>query len=165
MRTKLVMAYLRHRQGLFTLALAILRCRSLAEDAVQEAFVRVWEHRAEPVQDPAAYLFATVRNLAISQLRKRRPVSLGTEAADSIYDGRWPDPAQAVADSEQRREACRIVDGLPDEEREVVVLRIYAGLTFAQISAALGQPLSTVANRYGQTLEKIRGQLEHGNGV
>ena len=52
------------------------------------------------------------------------------------------------------------IEALAEDQREVVVLRVYAELTFAQIGEVLGQPLATVAARYRRSLERLRGQLE-----
>ena len=52
------------------------------------------------------------------------------------------------------------MEALPAEKREVVVMKIYSGLTFAQIAAVLDEPLSTVATRYQRALDEIRLLLE-----
>jgi RNA polymerase sigma-70 factor, ECF subfamily len=164
MKARLITAYLRHRQGLYTVALSITRHPSLAEDAVQEAFARVWASQAVSPRDPAAYLFAAVRNAAIDELRRRKPISIEADALVSIYDGVAADPAQDAANAEERKAVCAIVDSLPDDEREVIVMKAYSELTFAQIGEALGQPTSTVADHYHRALEKIRVRLEHKHG-
>ena len=64
--------YRDHRQGLFTLALSITRCPDLAEDAVQDAFTRLWRSEIEPQGDSTAYVFASVRNAALELARGRR---------------------------------------------------------------------------------------------
>jgi RNA polymerase sigma-70 factor (ECF subfamily) len=145
--------YRRHRQGLFTLALSITGRVELAEDAVQEAFVGLWRRGAPPAGDVVAYVFAAVRNAAIDQLRKRRR-SAG-DSPVSIYDGAVIDPDPA-AEAEQRRLLRDALEALPAEQREAVVLRIYAGLSFGQVAEMLGEPLPTVASRYRRALERIR---------
>src|ERR1035437_6868644 len=61
-RQQLEEVYWEHRQGLFTLALSITRCHSRAEDAVHEAFTRLWKSRLSPRRDLVPYVFAAVRN-------------------------------------------------------------------------------------------------------
>lgn len=163
-RARLVVAYFRHRQGLYSLALSITHCKYLAEDVLQEAFARVWTREDVDVKGVPAYLFAAVRNAAIDQVRKRRPLDSSLMPADSMYDVTLEDPAQEAAEAELRRLAAKIVEGLPDEEREVIVMRVHGGLSFLQISEALGMPVSTVAHHYHRTLAKIRSQLEGGSG-
>ncbi len=156
MRDTLEAIYWRHRQGLYTLALAITRCAASAEDAVQDAFERLWRTRRVPDGDPVPYVFASVRRAAIDQLRRRprRP-----ECA-SIFNGRPADPADAVATAENERRVQAALERLSDADREAIVLKIWTDLTFEQIAAALGEPLSTVASRYRRALAKLREELE-----
>jgi len=70
------------------------------------------------------------------------------------------DPAVRSMESEVAGQIARSLERLPDEQREAVVLRIYAGLTFEQIAAVIHAPLSTVAARYRRALEKLRPCLE-----
>ena len=159
MRASLETVYRRHRQGLFTLALSITRRPSQAEDAIQEAFARLWKTRARPQGDIVAYVFAAVRNAAIEQCRGRRPELRGQVPPVSIYDGRAVDPAAAAMDAEQMDAARRALDSLPDDQREVVVMRIYGGLKFAQIAEALGRPMPTITTRYRRALAKLQTQM------
>jgi len=156
-RRALEAIYRKHKQGLFTLALAVTGRADLAEDAVQEAFLHLWNSsRSARAGDLVGYVFAAVRNAAIDQLRKR---PFAAEAPASIFDGSAVGPEAAADRAEQFRLACRAVEALPAEQREAVVLRIYAGLTFRQAAEALGEPLATVASRYRRALETIRAQL------
>lgn len=149
--------YARHRQALFTLALSRTRCRGLAEDAVHEAFVRICRTGLARVADADAYVFAAVRNAAIDQVRRaRQAASLDQRAADSIFEA--PD-APALRD-EQARLVAAAVDALPDDQREAIVMRIYGGLSFAQIGQVTGEPLATVATRYRRGLGGLRLKLE-----
>jgi len=164
MRTRLERVYRQHRQGLFTMALAITRCPASAEDAVQEGFSRLWKSGKGPRGDATAYVFAAVRNAAIEQRRRREHLLAGQELPVSIYNGQATDPAAAAMDAEQVARIGRAVDDLPDGQREVVVMRIHGGLTYAQIAEALGQPLQTVAGRYRRALEGLRARMRESHG-
>ena len=152
--------YARHRQGLFTVALSITRCAARAEDAVHDAFVRmcrVGADRATAAHDPVAYAYAAVRNAAIDQQRRARTQAV---AVESIFNGVHPAPAERGAlDDERERFVAAAIDGLPDDQREAVVLRVYAQLSFAQIAVVLDAPLPTVATRYRRALERLRERL------
>ena len=156
MRQELERIYRDHRQGLFTLALSIARCPDLAEDAVHEAFARLWQSKVRPKGDPVAYVFAAVRNVALELVRRhRRPVA----AAESIFSRQPTDPASAAIQSERQQLVRRAVDGLPIRQRQVVVLRLHAGLTFQQIAETFDEPLQTVASRYRRALGQIKKTL------
>ena len=106
-----------------------------------------------------AYVFAAVRNAAIDQRRRRRSTG---EATASIFDGAAANPAVAAVDAEQLRLLRRAVEHLPDRQREAVVLKAYAGLTFQQMSVVLEEPLATVASRYHRAIAKVREALQEG---
>jgi RNA polymerase sigma-70 factor (ECF subfamily) len=148
--------YRQHRQGLYSLALSITRQPALAEDAVQEAFARLWRRGREPAGDPVAYVFASVRNASLDTARKAG--AAGPHPA-SLYNGRAPDPAATVIDDESADRLRRAVDDLPDAQRQAVVMKVYAGLTFRQIAEASGEPLSTVSSRYNRALDRLREML------
>src|SRR5437868_4364722 len=83
--------YAEHRRGLFALALTIARCSARAEDAVHEAFVRLWSGRDRlAVDDPVAYAYAAVRRAAIDQVRRavERPRCQGLHHDDVQPDQR-----------------------------------------------------------------------------
>ena len=156
-RSVLERVYRDHRQGLFTLALAITRCPHRAEDAVQEAMARLWQSTELP-QDPVPYAFSAVRNAAIDQTR-RAAVRHRLETA-SIFGGfqaaaHTDDPAGAAITAEQHARIRQAVDALPQPEREVVAMRVYGGLKFEQIAEALDEPLPTVASRYRRALDTL----------
>lgn len=155
MRRELEEIYAEHRQGLYTLAISITRCAAAAEDAVQEAFARLWRSGCAPAgKDPVPYVFAAVRNAALDQLRRRRRRP-GPAEGESIFNGRSSDPAAAAMTAEQEEMLREALESLPDEQREAVVLRIYAGLTFDGVARAVGCPLPTAVSRYRRALEKL----------
>ena len=148
--------YRDHRQGLYTLALAITRCPESAEDAVQDACTRLWRSTIEPTGDCVAYVFASVRNAALEIARRGRDT---IEPSASIYGDRRAEPPALAIAAERHDMARRAVDGLESQQREVVVLRLYGGLTFQQIADTLDEPLPTVASRYRRALERIRDNI------
>jgi RNA polymerase sigma-70 factor (ECF subfamily) len=150
--------YGERRQGLFTLALAITRCPARAEDAVQDAFARLWKSQARPDGDLVPYVFAAVRNAALDQLRRQEPMATAEPA--SIFNGLVSDPASEAITAEEHGLVRRAVDALPEPEREAVVMRVYGGLTFDEMARALGEPLQTVASRYRRALEKLSERIK-----
>ena len=129
-----------------------------AEDVVQETFLRLvrraqWEGKPE---NPAAWLFTAVRNEAIDRIRKakrrqkherqraeERPVWLETPPDTSL----------------RAEELLKSLDVLPLEQREIVIARIWGGLTFDEIAVLIGDSRTTVHRRYGEALETLRQKL------
>ncbi len=138
------------------MALSITRCSDLAEDAVHDAMVRLWRSGARPKGDRVAYVFASVRNSALEIVRRRRP----SQAMESLFVDPQADPAAAAVDAEQQQSARQAVEALPDGQRQAVVLRLYAGLTFQQIAETFAEPLQTVASRYRRALKRIKQSIE-----
>jgi RNA polymerase sigma-70 factor, ECF subfamily len=159
--------YARHRQGLYTLALSVTGRPERAEDAVQDAFARVCRTPGAlaAAGDPVAYVFAAVRNAAVDQVRRpgviREAVARGDQLPSvSVFNGRVEGPEARALGAERERSVAAAVEGLPDEQKEVVLLRVYGGLTFAQISQVIEAPLATVATRYRRALGRLKGRLE-----
>jgi RNA polymerase sigma factor (sigma-70 family) len=136
---------------------------SHAEDVVHDVFVRLIEitHSGKRLpDDPRAWLFRSVRNGAISALRsgarrKRR------EEAISDASPRWFEPR--VDDLIDAAEAQRAMESLPDEQREVVVLRVWANLGFQEIADIVGVAVSTAFERYSKALAAMKSKLEAGH--
>jgi len=159
-REQLEQVYRQHRQGLFSVTLSITRNVAEAEDAVHDAFVRL-SRRETPVSgDLVAYVFASVRNAALDQLRRR---ARAPEPLDSVFDDQAPRQESSEAgyiEDERERLVRDAVEQLPDAQRQTVVMKVYGGLTFQQIAEAFGEPLSTVSSRYQRALEALRKPLE-----
>lgn len=129
----------------------------LAQDAVQEAFLRVWRLRAtyEPRGCLQAYLFRAVRNVCLDYARTSRPI----EALDERTEADAPDPA-ALAEARSLADAVRgAVLALPEAQRTVFVLSEYEQLSYTEIAAVLDCPVGTVASRKHQATETLRRRL------
>ena len=149
-----------HRQGLFTVALAITRDRASAEDAIHEAFVRLLDSAGKErlIHDHVAYAYGAVRRAAIDQVR-RRGNSLFVQ--ESIFEDVSDETPCAIETAEADAVLRDALEQLPEAERSAVVMRIYGELTFQQISAAIGDPLSTISSRYQRALQRLRASLSY----
>jgi RNA polymerase sigma-70 factor (ECF subfamily) len=150
----------RHGPAMLLLARQIVPARSDAEDVVQEAFVRFWTNRGRAA-DEVAYLFACVRTVALDWRRAGSRRGRREEAA-----ARPEAPAGGAAlftagiEHEERRASIEAaVARLPESQREVLVMKVWAKLSFPQIGEALGIPANTAASRYRYALEKLRAEL------
>jgi RNA polymerase sigma-70 factor, ECF subfamily len=128
-----------------------------AEDLVQEAFIRFWHFR-NSAADPKAYLFSCLRNCALELHRSERRLKAREQAvrmpliSDALFQKR-------MEDDERRGAIEAALNVLPDEQREVVVMKIWGELTFPQIAEVLGVPVDTAASRYRYALQSLRGAL------
>ena len=147
----------RHAATLVLFAQQITGERSDAEDAVQDGFVRFWRHRQE-ADDPAAYLYACVKRCALDHLRssKRR-------RQREQYASRCREESCLVKFGEQAERRLvieRALRELPEVQRQVVVMKLWGGLTFGQIATALELSPNTAASRYRYALERMRKHLD-----
>ena len=152
--------YARHRQALFALALSTTRSVPAAEDAVHDAFVRLCRSGISGAADPVAYVFGAVRNAALDQARRVKPNREPGDAAFSLFESRCRAPDDGLLAAERDVLVAQAIDALPSEQREAVVLRVYANLNFEQAAQVIGVPLQTVATRYRRALHRLREQLE-----
>ena len=152
------MAWLnRHGSALLLLARQWVVDRSEAEDVVQEAFLRFWRSHAA-AQDATAYLYACVRNCAIEFRRghsRRQAREQSVARPERTPDWFVSRPERQERDARIRR----VLDDLPEPQREVVVMRLWGRLSFEQIAVALTIPANTAASRYRYALQKLRAEL------
>ena len=134
-------------------------CRAEAEDIVQEAFVRFW--RRQHAIENRALLYATVRSTALDRLRSNQRRAR-REAAVALDQPPHLEPQFTAADEGQQMLAAA-VELLPDEQREVLVLKIWNELTFAEIGSVLEISQNTAASRYRYALGALKKALQpHG---
>jgi len=142
--------YRENRQGLFTYALSLTRCRTAAEDAVHTAVCRLLERGRVPA-DLRPYLFRAVRNAAVDSWRRQEA------REDPLFD---TERAPANPDPDQRLRLEQCLFRLGDREREVIVLKVLLGFTFREIGNLLELPANTAASRHRRGLEKMKTMLE-----
>ena len=128
------------------------RSETDAHDLLQEALVEVWRReRNRPPDD--ALVFRTIRRRAIDLGRRTDRRERREQAAPG-----WDPPPAGDPGRDAEIEAA--VQALPAHLREVVVLKIWGGLTFRQVADSLGVPPATAASRYRYALEHLRNALK-----
>jgi RNA polymerase sigma-70 factor, ECF subfamily len=145
----------RHGAALVLFARQWTSSRGDAEDAMQDGFVKFWQTRSR-ARDEVAYLYACVRGAAMDLDRGRR-----RRVAREQRFARAEESAFEISVERAEREAMveNALNQLPGDQREVVVMKIWGGLTFAQIGEALGVPLNTAASRYRYALARLEADL------
>lgn len=137
---------------------------SAARDVVQGVFCRVLDTpraELERVADPLGYLIAAVRNAAMNLARGERRHNMAAErASDARRDEPERDQNSAPDNVADQCEGSVLLNaamrGLSPEQREVILLKHTAGLTFEQIALALGIPRSTASTRYQAAIVRLR---------
>lgn len=131
-----------------------------AEDLVQEAFVRYWRNQRHLPGEPLALIITSLRRAALDRAReqdRRSARELAALGPDAGGEGAWFDGAAGDGGRTEREEALEAaVRRLPAEQREVLVLKIWGELTFADIGAQLDLSPHTVASRYRYALAALR---------
>ncbi len=146
-RTALVAGlYDRYGRGLCRYAAMLLADVADAEDVVQQVFAAMMT--AGQVREPEAFLRTAVRNASLSRLRQRR-------AARTASD-HFLEPAAPECTLEERVALEAALRALPIEQREVVHLHVYEGMTFREVADTTGESINTVAARYRYALNKLR---------
>jgi RNA polymerase sigma-70 factor (ECF subfamily) len=136
-----------------------VRAREDVEDVVQEALSRFWAQPRLAVVDLVAYLFTCVKHSAIDFLKARsrhdkllERIQVSHAAEEQLFE--------CPLEQEERRQALEMaLQHLPLKQREVLVMRIWGGLTFAQIAQAMTTSPNTVASRYRYALTNLRAAL------
>ena len=154
--------YRRHAGAVFALARRLLADRTLAEEIVQEVFLRLWNDpdRFDPDRGSLrSYLLAQCHGRSVDLLRsessrRRREEKELTLAAEAGYDLEHEVWDMAVAD---RVKAT--LQTLPEGEREAILLAYFGGHTYREVADLLGTPEGTVKSRIRSGLKKMRGEL------
>lgn len=141
--------------GLLLFARQWTRSAADAEDIVQEAFVRFW--RKEHDIANRGLLYAMVRSIALDFLRRESRRTRRESAVVSDSD-QTVQPAFEIEDDSQRALVAAL-DLLPNEQREVLVMKIWNELTFAEIASVLEISQNTAASRYRYALAALKKNL------
>ncbi len=158
----LVDAYGAHRAAAYRLAYSILADGPAAEDAVQDTFIKLWTGGAQfdPTRGPILGLVLTIaRHMSIDGIRRqtRRRRVEGTYSIDesSTSDG----PERTTEREEEAHNVKVALLHLPSEQRAVVELAYFSGLTRQEIAAAMTIPVGTVKSRMRLAMRKLASAL------
>ena len=152
--------YDEHAQPLYAFLLNFTRAEADTRDLLQEIFLKLAREpkRLAGVRDERAFLLRLAHNAAIDLMRRR-----GTrERTREHFAAEITAPFAPSADPDEatfRHELSAALAELPPEQRAVAHLKLWAGLTFEQIAAALDLSPNTAASRYRYALDKLRDRL------
>jgi RNA polymerase sigma-70 factor (ECF subfamily) len=149
----------KHAAVLFRVAVSIVRDPALADDIVQETFIKAWRFAPRDANGeiPRGWLTKVARNTAISALRSRREDPVRDDDLADTASG--PSTARTVEGRAQLGELQVALDALDDDERILIVLREVDGLSYDEIAVSLGLPLSTVKTRLFRARQQLKSAL------
>ena len=136
------------KQPIYTIIYRIVRSQQLAEDITQDVFVKLFVSPPEPsVKNPRAWIFQMARNSAIDALRKKQTTDT---------NGYFPTADDQLGRMLTRWDMETAICRLPQDEREILSLRINAELGFGEIADIVGLSLPAVYRRYRKALRSLR---------
>ena len=155
-------AYRRHAGAVYGLARRLLQVQNLAEEVVQEVFLRLWNQpdRYDPARGSLrSFLLAHAHGRAVDMLRsegsrRQREEREARATAESGYD--LDHEVWDIATAERVRSA---LSNLPNGERTAIELAYFGGHTYREAASRLGEPEGTVKSRIRTGLKRLRGEL------
>jgi RNA polymerase sigma-70 factor (ECF subfamily) len=151
--------YDRYSRAVWSVAIHVTRADHLAQEAVQETFIRAWNSAAtyDPQRDLGPWLLTIARYTALDLLRRElRPTRGGHEAEqDAVVESPGMDRAWLAWAVQEA------LDKLGDDEREIVRLSFFEDLTQVQIADRLGVPVGTVKSRSHRAHRRLAELLAH----
>lgn len=151
----------RYADTLHRLLLAILRSPNDAEDCLQDLFISIARKRVaiSESQQIGAYIYRMARNAGIDAWNRQKKYKQKT-AGDQSLQYVQSTPGNKTIKHELQSQINQALDGLPVEQRSVVILKIYDQKTFYEIAEILDVSANTCASRYRYGMDKLRASLK-----
>jgi RNA polymerase sigma-70 factor (ECF subfamily) len=162
--------YDRYVHLVHSLAIRIVHDADEAEDVVEDTFWQAWRTAARfdaRRGSLSGWLMMIARSRALDRIRvrARSPVLVSSAAVasaaakQSVDAPSSPSPFDEAVSRERRETVARCLDSLPNEQREVIQLAFYGGLSQSEIAARTGEPLGTIKTRVRLAMNKLRDHL------
>ena len=146
-----------HGAMAFALCKLLLRNTQDAEDATQQVFLSAYRSMLQTVpEDPAPWLAAIARNECLTRLRRKRPETVALREADHP---RTTDTADLVGRRDEIAALSEAIAGLPPAQRQAVILRDFYGLSYREVSVALGVSGPAVESLLFKGRKRLRERL------
>jgi RNA polymerase sigma-70 factor (ECF subfamily) len=157
-RTAFEKVYTATAAKLYGVIVRIVERRDLAEDVLQEVYVRVWQHASEfdpETSSPITWLATIARNRALDETKRKTMRSL-EDCPEVLQLASADDPRVDHERNEERRRLLACFDRLEPEKRQLVLLAYYHGMTRAEIAGATDRPVATVTTWLRRSLAQIK---------
>ncbi len=149
-----------HLDAAFNLSRWLLRDKSNAEDATQEAILRAYRFFGTyRTGDARAWLLQIVRNYCYTWLRKNRPQEDTSVFEEDLMPSDAPSPEALAIASHDRERVSRALEELPTHFREIFVLRELEGCSYKEIAAITSHPIGTVMSALARARKQLKDAL------
>ncbi len=150
---------------LFGVAVRILKRSDLAEDVIQDAYLKIWDaapnFRPE-LGSPMSWMVAITRNRAIDVLRKRTEVGVEDQKDGGEREDDAPDPYQMTVQNNELKALLSCMERLNPDQRQCLLMAYYYGYTHEEISERMSTPVGTVKSWIRRGLAKVKECLGDG---
>ena len=151
--------YVATRAKLYGIVLRILRRSDLAEEVIQDTYLRIWRSAGDfnpSIATPITWMVAIARNRALDLVRKKSEASIEDEpsALDAASEDPGPLARHEMTDDLRRLLAC--LGDLDDEQRRLVLLAYYSGWSREQLAVKFDKPVNTIKTLLRRSLIEIR---------
>lgn len=143
---------------LFGVCLRILNDRALAEDVLQEVYVKIWRNAdryAAGGYSPMTWLITIARNASVDQLRKRREKTTTLDDAIEVKDPQ-PGPEENAAASDEHAQLDACLERLADEKSKAVQMAYIEGYSYQELADHFATPLNTMRTWLRRSLQKLK---------
>jgi RNA polymerase sigma-70 factor (ECF subfamily) len=147
---------------LLGVALRILRDRALAEDVLQESYLKIWRHAASydpAIASPMTWMATIIRHGAIDAVRKRQLEAFGCDDEMAALASDDPDPVDEMHLARLRPKALAAFARLPEDKRRLIMLAYLRDRSRQELSARLGIPANTVKTHLRRALLELRATM------
>lgn len=151
--------YIATRAKLFGVVLRILRRQELAEEVIQETYIRIWNSAGQfnpGLSSPVTWMCAIARNRAIDLVRKRSETSIEEEPSAMEVAAESPDPLARREMTEELKRLLECIGRLEPDRQKLVLLAYYNGWSREQLAEKFAAPLNTVKTWLRRSLLDIR---------
>ena len=150
---------------LFGVAVRILKRSDLAEDVIQDAYLKIWDAApsySPDIGSPMSWMVAITRNRAIDVLRKRTEVGVDDQSEVIEQEDETPDPYELTAQSRDLKALLGCMEMLNADQRKCLLLAYYYGYTHEEISERMSTPVGTVKSWIRRSLARVKKCLDNG---
>jgi RNA polymerase sigma-70 factor (ECF subfamily) len=147
----------KYAEFIYSVSLRILRDPAEAEDVLQEVFLRIWRSpdQLKIGNSLLPWIAVVSRNSSIDIIRRRRPY----ESIDGETLASTDDTAHEAVQNLMCKKACALIEGLPPEQRTVLEMAYFSGMSHSEIADRTGSPLGTIKTRIRDALKHLRKDL------